>query len=203
MKGEIHDHACTNCVADKGPCLGECNVYDENRNLAAGVMQEYFPNGGRDWDQILSLFDAIYAGKIPGVQVQTTQLEPPRNEMLEYIKTAIGEGYQPEHEDAVSDLSVIDGLNDGDLNREFGKCWQWYNLGGGIHETYAEKDGAKADSQATKGRYNYYTFKAASKPLIQWLNENANPHASVIVDCTSAVLFTGEIAVNTKEFLKD
>lgn len=47
------------------------------------------------------------------------------------------------------------------------------------------------------------SFEDVVKPVIKWLNENANPHASVIVDCTSAVLFTGEIAVNTKEFLKD
>lgn len=47
-------------------------------------------------------------------------------------------------------------------------------------------------------RYDQASFEAAAKPLIQWLNENANPHASVIVDCTSAELLTGEIAVNTK-----
>ena len=41
------------------------------------------------------------------------ELNPPRGEMIEYLKQAIGEGYQPEHEYAVSDLSVIDGLNDG------------------------------------------------------------------------------------------
>lgn len=68
---------------------------------------------------------------------------------------------------------------------------------------YEGEDEAKADSDAANGRYNYDTFKAAAKPLIQWLNENANPHASVIVDCTSAELLTGEIAVYTKEFLKD
>ncbi|WP_247687053.1 hypothetical protein [Klebsiella michiganensis] len=74
---KIHDHSCVNCFADKGPCLGKCSVCDENRNLAAGVMQEYFPNGGRDWDQILSLFDAISAGKIPGVQAQAMQSKSP------------------------------------------------------------------------------------------------------------------------------
>lgn len=68
---------------------------------------------------------------------------------------------------------------------------------------YEGEDEAKADSDAANGRYNYDTFKAAAKPLIQWLNENANPHASVIVDCTGAELLTGEIAFNTKEFLKD
>ena len=63
---------------------------------------------------------------------------------------------------------------------------------------YEDEEEAKADSVAVKGRYNYDTFKAASKPLIQWLNENAKPHASVIVDCTSAVLYAGEIAVTRK-----
>ncbi|WP_275216475.1 hypothetical protein [Citrobacter freundii] len=41
------------------------------------------------------------------------------------------------------------------------------------------------------------------KPVIKWLNDNANPHASIIVDCTSAELLTGEIGVHTEEFLKD
>ncbi|HIH9438302.1 TPA: hypothetical protein ACYU60_000135 [Klebsiella variicola subsp. variicola] len=67
---KIHDHSCVNCFADKGQSLGKCSVYDEKRNLAAGIMQEYFPNGGRDWDQILSLFDAISAGKIPGIRTE-------------------------------------------------------------------------------------------------------------------------------------
>lgn len=61
----------------------------------------------------------------------------------------------------------------------------------------------KEKTVSVKTSYNQETFEDAAKPLIQWLNENATPHASVIVDCTSAVLFTGEIAVNTKEFLKD
>lgn len=84
--------------------------------------------------------------------MRKNQLKPPRGEMVEYIKTAIGEGYQPEHGAAVSDLAVIDGLSDGDLNREFGKCWQWYNMGGGLYETYAEKDGPKADPMAERKR---------------------------------------------------
>ncbi|HHD2118437.1 TPA: hypothetical protein ACN1HY_000019 [Klebsiella pneumoniae] len=121
---KIHDHACVNCFADKGRCLGKCSVYDENRNLAAGIMQEYFPNGGRDWDQILSLFDAISAGKIPGVQAQAMQ--------------------------------------------------------------------SKSSS-----------FEDVVKPVIKWLNENANPHTSVSIDATSAQLLTGEIGIHTEEFIKD
>ena len=67
-----------------------------------------------------------------------------------------------------------------------------------------ESQGEHAKSPSPgNGRYNYETFKTASKPLIQWLNENANPHASVIVDCTGSELLIGEIAFNTKEFLKD
>lgn len=61
-----------------------------------------------------------------------------RAEQIEYIKQAIGEGYQPEHIDAVDDLTVIDELGGEALNREYGKCWQWYNLGGGAHEAYQQ-----------------------------------------------------------------
>lgn len=187
MKSQVHDHACTSCFTDKGPCTGNCNVYDENRALAAGVMQEYFPNGGRDWEQVNSLYDAIYSGKIPGLQV--AQLSPSRGEMLEYIKAAIGEGYQPEHEAAITDLSVIDALNDSDLNREYGKCWQWYNMGGGFHEAFEVP--------------KRVAFENITKPLIEWLNGNANPHAIIVIGPTSATLHTGEIGYSTEEFLKD
>lgn len=47
------------------------------------------------------------------------------------------------------------------------------------------------------------SFEDVVKPVIKWLNDNANPHASIIVDCTSAELLTGEIGVHTEEFLKD
>ena len=54
-----------------------------------------------------------------------------------------------------------------------------------------------------KPSYDHISFEEAAKPLIKWLNENANPHASVIVDVTNATLFTGEIGVHTEEFIKD
>lgn len=47
------------------------------------------------------------------------------------------------------------------------------------------------------------SFEEAAKPLIKWLNENANPHSKVIVDSTSAELVSGEMIINTQEFLKD
>ncbi|HDS6010962.1 TPA: hypothetical protein QHX00_001021 [Klebsiella variicola] len=52
-------------------------------------------------------------------------------------------------------------------------------------------------------RYDHISFEEAAKPLIKWLNENANPHASVIVDATNATLFIGEISIQTEEFIKD
>lgn len=47
------------------------------------------------------------------------------------------------------------------------------------------------------------SFEDVVKPVIKWLNENANPHASAIADATSATLFTGETRVHTEEFIKD
>ncbi|AXS44824.1 hypothetical protein D0896_10860 [Klebsiella pneumoniae] len=47
------------------------------------------------------------------------------------------------------------------------------------------------------------SFEDVVKPVIKWLNENANPHTSVSIDATSAHLFTGEIGIHTEEFIKD
>ncbi|HGT8044247.1 TPA: hypothetical protein ACM5KY_000852 [Escherichia coli] len=47
------------------------------------------------------------------------------------------------------------------------------------------------------------TFEDVVKPVIKWLNENANPHTSVNIDATSAQLLTGEIGIHTEEFIKD
>ena len=40
------------------------------KDAAVSVMQEFFPNGGRDFDDACALFDAIAAGKVPGVFVR-------------------------------------------------------------------------------------------------------------------------------------
>nr|DAG81890.1 MAG TPA: hypothetical protein [Caudoviricetes sp.] len=47
------------------------------------------------------------------------------------------------------------------------------------------------------------SFEAVTKPVIQWLNENSNPHAIILIDPTGATLHTGEIGYQTEEFLKD
>lgn len=36
---------------------------------AVAAMQEYFPNGGRDFDDVCKLYDAINDGKIPNVEL--------------------------------------------------------------------------------------------------------------------------------------
>lgn len=40
---------------------------------AVSVMQEFFPSGGRDFDEVCALFDAIAAGKVPGVFVRDAE----------------------------------------------------------------------------------------------------------------------------------
>lgn len=42
---------------------------DEKKDSAVAVMQEYFPNGERDFDDACKLYDAIVEGKIPGIGV--------------------------------------------------------------------------------------------------------------------------------------
>ncbi|WP_158086439.1 hypothetical protein [Pantoea eucrina] len=42
---------------------------EEKKEAAVAVMQEYFPNGGRDFDDIAKLYDAIAEGKVPGIGV--------------------------------------------------------------------------------------------------------------------------------------
>ncbi len=47
------------------------------------------------------------------------------------------------------------------------------------------------------------SFEDVVKPVIKWLNENANPHTSVNIDVTSAQLLTGEICIHTEGFIND
>ncbi|HGO4253206.1 hypothetical protein [Klebsiella quasipneumoniae] len=47
------------------------------------------------------------------------------------------------------------------------------------------------------------SFEDVVKPVIKWLNENANPHTSVSIDATSAQLLIGEIGIHTEEYIKD
>ncbi|MCW6190310.1 hypothetical protein, partial [Klebsiella pneumoniae] len=46
-------------------------------------------------------------------------------------------------------------------------------------------------------------FADAADPLIQWLNENANPQSKFVVTSTGAGLLVGERIYNTQKCLKD
>ncbi|UYW75561.1 hypothetical protein OFY05_11365 [Pseudocitrobacter faecalis] len=47
------------------------------------------------------------------------------------------------------------------------------------------------------------SFESAAKHLLEWLNNNANPHAIVIVEAGGAVLYSGEKSVVTEECIRD
>jgi hypothetical protein len=44
---------------------------------------------------------------------------------------------------------------------------------------------------------------ALSKPLIEWLNKNTDPHHHILIDPVSVELVGGVCAFYTKEFVKD
>lgn len=46
-------------------------------------------------------------------------------------------------------------------------------------------------------------FKVLAKPLIKFLNDNCNPHASIIITCDTAEVLYGETAFYTKEYIRD
>lgn len=46
-------------------------------------------------------------------------------------------------------------------------------------------------------------FNEVVKPVIEWINNNANPHAKIIIECDSAELVQGFQSITTDEFLKD
>jgi len=126
MTKKIHNHACVNCFSGKGECLGNCNITDLNNQFdgVAAVVQEYFPEGGRNWDEVQALCQAIALGKVPGLSF-TNQSDP------------------------------------------------------------------------------YKTLDSVARPAIKWINDHCNPHAVIIIDGSSAVLYSGEKSIHTEEFIKD
>lgn len=149
------------------------------------------------------------------------QTKPPSREaMIEYIKQAIGEGYQPKNcDELIGNPDLLWLLHGEAVDYEYRACWLWYQNGHGFHETFSvpEKihDHSCVNCFADKGpclgkchvpdvnKARSSSFEDVVKPVIKWLNENANPHTSVSIDATSAHLLTGEIGIHTKEFIKD
>lgn len=157
--------------------------------------------------------------EIDGSREEQTK-SPSREAMIEYIRQAIGEGYQPKigHE-LIGNPDLLWQLHDEAVDYEYRACWSWYQNGHGFHETFSvpEKihDHSCVNCFADKGpclgecyvsdvnKARSSSFEDVVKPVIKWLNENANPHTSVSIDATSAQLLTGEIGIHTEEFIKD
>ncbi|ALX94834.1 hypothetical protein AV650_15305 [Serratia fonticola] len=62
------------------------------KDNAMDAMQDFFPNGGREWDAIGALYDAIAAGKIPGVVTgeKVAELEQRLQQPIKLPKREIG-----------------------------------------------------------------------------------------------------------------
>ncbi|MDC7941357.1 hypothetical protein [Raoultella ornithinolytica] len=143
----------------------------------------------------------IYAEEIDGIAYEENPGDdakaPSREAMIEYIKRAIGEGYHPiTCNELIGNSDLLWFLHGEAIDYEYRSCWRWYNDGHGFHETFEKTKPGRNSLKAL-------SFEEAVKPVIKWLNENANPHASVIVDVTNATLFIGEIGFRTEEFIKD
>lgn len=46
-------------------------------------------------------------------------------------------------------------------------------------------------------------FEDVIKPVIKYINDNWHPHTRIIIDHSTAELLTGEMVINTEEFLRD
>ncbi len=46
------------------------------------------------------------------------------------------------------------------------------------------------------------TFEEVARPVIEWMNENCNPHQIIQIDLTSAQLFEGVNALHTEDYLR-
>ena len=163
-------------------------------NLGSGVNIELFTAPDSLETRIFRdhLVDSVrcfpvfeYDDETDGTQEEQTK-PPSREAMIEYIKQAIGEGYSPFIPDIINPNQLCL-LHDEAVDYEYRACWNWC-------QNYHVSDVNKARSSS---------FEDVVKPVIKWLNENANPHTSVNIDATSAQLLTGEIGIHTEEFIKD
>jgi len=46
-------------------------------------------------------------------------------------------------------------------------------------------------------------FEVLARPLVQFINENYNPHTEIIIDSASARIVSGECSVPIPDFIKD
>ncbi|MEH8710296.1 hypothetical protein [Klebsiella quasipneumoniae] len=152
-------------------------------SLETKIIRDHFIDGVR----YIPVYEDDDEGEIDGDREEQTK-PPSREAMISYIMQAIGGGYQPKSFDKLlSHLDMIWLLHDKALDYEYRACWNWC-------QNYHVSDVNKARSSS---------LEDVVKPVIKWLNENANPHTSVNIDATSAQLLTGEIGIHTEEFIKD
>lgn len=46
-------------------------------------------------------------------------------------------------------------------------------------------------------------FEEITRPVIEWLNANGNPHMAIVIETTHAVLYSGEIGYTTNDYIRD
>ena len=46
-------------------------------------------------------------------------------------------------------------------------------------------------------------FEKLARPLIQFINNNFNPHTEIVIDTTGARVVMGEMAFYTEDYIKD
>lgn len=86
------------------------------KDNAVDAMQDFFPNGGRDWDAINAMYEAIAAGKIPGVVTgekvaelqQRLQQSALADVMTERQRQIDAEGWTPQHDDEHTGGEIAD-----------------------------------------------------------------------------------------------
>lgn len=59
------------------------------------------------------------------------------------------------------------------------------------------------DSKTIKTDQQRQEFEAVTRPVIEWLNANCNPHVTVVIDPTGAELSEVVIAYTADDFLSD
>lgn len=66
---------------------------------------------------------------------------------------------------------------------------------------YAVHNHGRKTSAAIKEELS--AFEKLARPLIQWLNENHNPHTSIIITTTNAEVVQGLVAFPCNDYIKD
>lgn len=73
-----------------------------------------------------------------------------------------------------------------------------------LSDDYQTSTVSRLDYEAVLSlRYGKSDFESLAKAMMKWINDNGHPHQTIIIDATSAVLYSGEKSITTEEFIKD